>query len=388
MSRTNEQPFRILGGAAAVAGLLLGMAALSTAQKPAPESFEALARAAAAAVESDPERSVTLARKGLELRPEWPEGWFYLGGALYRLKRYPEAVDAFHKGLARDPGNPVGWAILGLSEAELGRSPEALSDIQKGETLGLGSLSMETAVRQKAATILIGQSAFDRAVTQLQPLAQRHVDTPALVALIGLCALTDARRPEEVPPARRPVVMAAGRALWAAIGRQPPKETEENFRQLVAAYPKEPGVHYAYGLFLLNGPSQESALPEFQKETAANPSHWPSLLSISYLETKQDHPELGLRAAEKARQSAPDAYRWLCDAEMGRALLAMDQPEKAVPLFEESARLKADNARTHFYLAKAYRKVGRKADAEKQDAEFMRLGAEQDPAAFPGSAPQ
>ena len=57
---------------------------------------------------------------------------------------------------------------------------------------------------------------------------------------------------------------------------------------------------------------------------------------------------------------------------MGRALLAKDQPEKAVPYFEESVKLQPDNAQTHFYLEQAYRRVGRKSDAQRERAEFVR----------------
>jgi predicted Zn-dependent protease len=88
--------------------------------------------------------------------------------------------------------------------------------------------------------------------------------------------------------------------------------------------------------------------------------------------------------AERARKFAPANYFWLCNAEMGRALLAKDQPDKAVPLLEESVRLQPDNAQTHFYLEQAYRRVGRKSDAQRERAEFVRLKSQQDPLALPG----
>ena len=70
---------------------------------------------------------------------------------------------------------------------------------------------------------------------------------------------------------------------------------------------------------------------------------------------------------------------------MGRALLAKDQPEKAVPLFERAVKLEPDNAQTHFYLEQSYRRIGRKSDAEREKAEFMRLKAQQDPQSLPGN---
>jgi predicted Zn-dependent protease len=185
-----------------------------------------------------------------------------------------------------------------------------------------------------------------------------------------------------LPENKRKVVAMAGKAMWAAPSQRP-KDAEEGFQQLLAAYPSEPGVHYAFGLYLMDN-DQRAALEEFQKELRAYPTHWPALLVTAFLETREGAPDLAMQLAERARKLAPASYFWLCDAEIGRALLATDQPEKAVPLFEESVKLQPDNAQTHFYLEQAYRRVGRKSDAQRERAEFVRLKAQQDPLALPG----
>ena len=71
---------------ALLAGILLAQA----------QSFEDLARRAEAAVDSDPAQAASLFKEALHQRPSWPEGWFYLGGALYRLDRYAEASEGFN----------------------------------------------------------------------------------------------------------------------------------------------------------------------------------------------------------------------------------------------------------------------------------------------------
>ena len=363
--------------------LLLTGAAL-WAQTPAPESFDDLARAAEAVLDSDPARAAVLYQKALALRPAWPEGLFYFGGALYRLGRFQDSLDAFQKGAQLSPNNGPAWAFQGLCEYELDHFEKALTAIGKGEQLGLGSnAAFESVVRQRAALILIRASLFDKAIAQLQPLAKLHDNSPAVVEAVGLCALAIAQMPSELSPARRAVVDMAGQALWAATSQRA-QDAAEAFGQLLKTYPNEPGVHYAYGLFLMEA-DQAAALAEFQKEIAANPKHWPSLLVSAFLETRQGTPKLAMRSAEQASHLVAPAYRWLCDAEMGRALLSMDQPAKAIPLFEESVRLEPDNAQTHFYLEQAYRLVGRKSDAQKEKAEFVRLKAQQDPKSLPGN---
>jgi tetratricopeptide (TPR) repeat protein len=359
---------------------LIAPAAFS--QTPVAPDFNDLSRRAEAALDTKPAEAADLYREALNMQPSWPEGWFYLGGALYRLNRHTEALESFEKGITLAPGNGAAWAFKGLCEYELARYDNAISDIGKGEQLGLGAnAGFETAVRQRAALILIRASLFDKAIAQLQPLTKFHEDPPAVVEAIGLCALAIPHLPSELPEARRKVVNMAGKAMWAATSQRP-KEAEAGFAELLATYPKEPGVHYAHGLFLMES-DQAGALAEYQKELALNPAHWPSLLVSAFLQTRQGTPELAIQSAQQAEKLAPAGYRWLCRAEMGRALLAMDQAEKATPLFEQSVKLEPENASTHFYLEQAYRRSGRKADAQKEKAEYVRLKAKEDPLSLP-----
>jgi tetratricopeptide (TPR) repeat protein len=346
------------------------------------DSFEDLAQRAQAAVDTDPARAASLFKQALDQKPAWPEGWFYLGGVLYRLDRYSEARDAFNKGIELSPRNGVAWGFLGLAEYELGNIDNARMAIDKGEKLGLGpNTGFEAAVRQRAAMILLRASLFDQAMSQLQPLSKSQENSPAVVEAVGLCSLAIASDPKTLTESRRKVVDLAGKAMWAAISQRP-KDAKEGFDQLLATYPNEPGVHYAAGLFLMDS-DQHSALGEFEKELRGNPDHWPTLLVAAFLETRQGTPDVALQMAERAFKFAPAGYFWLCDAEMGRALLAKDQPEKAVPLFEHAVKLQPDNAQTHFYLEQAYRRVGRKADALRERDEFTRLKALQDPQSLP-----
>jgi tetratricopeptide (TPR) repeat protein len=358
--------------------LLAGLAAAQT------DTFEDLAQRAEAALDSDPARAATLFKQALDQRASWPEGWFYLGGALYRLDRYAEARDAFNKGIDLSPRNGVAWGFLGLAEYELGHIDAARTAIDKGEKLGLGpNAGFETAVRQRAAMILIASSLFDQAMSQLQPLAKRPENSSAVLQAVGLCSLAISTDPSKLTESRRKVVDMAGKAMWAAISQRP-KDAREGFDELLATYPNEPGVHYAAGLFLMDS-DQHSALTEFEKEIHANPDHWPTLLVAAFLKTRQGTPDVAMQMAEKARKLAPASYYWLCDAEMGRALLAKDQAEKAVPLFERAVKLQPENAQTHFYLEQAYRRVGRKSDAQRERDEFVRLKAQQDPNSLPGA---
>ena len=125
---------------------VLFWAAPATRAQSSPQAqFEDLARRAQAALDSRPEESAKLYKEALAIRPEWAEGWLYLGGALYQLNRFAEATDALRKGLELAPGIGNAWALLGLTEVQLEDQDQALADIRKGESLGLGPLRLADA---------------------------------------------------------------------------------------------------------------------------------------------------------------------------------------------------------------------------------------------------
>jgi tetratricopeptide (TPR) repeat protein len=355
-----------------------------TAQTP---SFEDLVRRAQAALDSRPAEAAGLYRQALGIRPTWAEGWFYLGAALYQTDRYAEASDAFRKGLELSPKVGSGWAFLGLCEAELDNIDQALSDIGKGLELGVGdNWPFQVAVRVKAAQLYIRSASFDQALAQLHPLALHGENSPGLVDTMGLCALGIPAALSEIPPQRRAVVELAGKAAWA-LADQRPAEALAAYRQLLEKYPNEPGVHYAYGLYLMET-DLAGALAEFQREVRNNPKHWPTLILLGSLQTRQGAAEAAIQTLRLALKTVPAKQRWLCHAELGQAYVAADKVDAAIPEFEAAVRLKPMNAPMHYLLLQAYRRAGRQEDAEKQAAEFRKLKVKEDPLGVPGLLPE
>ena len=166
------------------------MACCLYAQTPAREQFDDLSRRAQAALDGHPDEAIQLYKQALAIRPDWAEGHLYMGGALYQLGRYAEATDALRKGLDLAPVFANGWALLGLSESQLDDADQALADIRKGEEMGLGgNVPFETAVRVRAAQLLIRSSAYDEALEQLHPLRKYPNEPQAVEETMGLCAL-------------------------------------------------------------------------------------------------------------------------------------------------------------------------------------------------------
>src|SRR5579871_1319620 len=82
--------------------------------------FAELARQAGAAREADRvQQAIDLYQQALQVKPDWPEGWFYLGTLFYDSDRYADAQPAFAHYVQLED-RPAGWAFLGLCEFETG----------------------------------------------------------------------------------------------------------------------------------------------------------------------------------------------------------------------------------------------------------------------------
>ncbi len=339
------------------------------------ESFDALAGRASAALRTDPRQAIPLYRQALALKPDWAEGWFDLGGGLYQMDQLPEAEQAFRKAAALAPGNGAVWGFLGLCESRLGKYGGALTDFHKGEAAGLpDNLPFLSAVHNEAALIYLRSHDYSGSIEELRVLAKAGDKSPGTVHGLGVTALGMPYLPPEIPKEKMPLVDLAGRAalaFYAGTG----DEGAPLFKQLVAQYPKEPGVHYFIGISLLER-DPNASLAEFRKELAISPSHVPARQQIAMLEIKTGDAKSAALMAREALQLQPSNA--LSHAILGRAYEHMGRRQEATSEFETAVKLAPDNPELHFSLGQNYRRMGRTADADKQITEFKRLKSVQD----------
>jgi predicted Zn-dependent protease len=198
---------------------------------------------------------------------------------------------------------------------------------------------------------------------------------------MGLCALALPHTMAELTEEQRVVVRLTGKAAWGLVSQRP-EESNAAYLQLLAQYPKAPGVHYAHSLYLIET-DLDAALAELEIEVKNTPTHWPALILMSTLRIRQGTPDLALESLRQALKVTPARYLWVCHAEMGRAYLTSGEAAAAVSELEIAVRLQPGNAQVHYLMAQAYRRAGKKEDAQKQTLEFEKLKAQQDPAAVP-----
>ncbi len=338
-----------------------------------PEAFGDLSRRAAAARDSGRlDEASALYREALRLRPRWAEGLWYLGTLAYEGDRFAECRDVFRKLLALQPNAASAWALRGLCEFQLKEHEAARQHLEKALASGpLESEAMARVVAFHRALLSIRDAAFDLAIAPLTELLRTEAETPELVAACGLVLLRRAQLPEEVPPAEKALVVAAGRAYCRHLARDTTKAREQ-FGLLLEQYPRERHVHYGWGLSLAQQGSAE-AIDEFRREIELHPDHVLAHVELAFNLLTRGQAAEALAPAAEAVKLAPGLFA--ARLVLGRALAATGDTQKGIAELEAAVALAPDIPEVHLALGRAYAQAGRKADADRASATFRKLDA-------------
>ena len=347
------------------------------------EGFEALARRAGEARDAGrASDALVLYRKAVEARVDWDEGWWYLGVLLYESRRCEEAEPAFARFLELKPQAGAGWAIRGVCAYDQGNYPQATDWIQKGLNLGLGAnAELQRVATARLAFALVKIGRFELAIEPLTMLSLHSPDEPGLVEATGLALLRLPCLPSEVPADRRDLVHMLGRAGSDHFGRRR-DEAAKLYEELVAKYPDEPRVRYAYGVFLVES-GDDKGFAELRRAGELDPDDVMTHLELAFeLLGHGDNAE-AKEHATKAVARAPSLFA--AHNALGRALVELGELDAGIRELEEAMRLAPESAETHFALARAYARAGRTEDAERERAAFTQL--EERRRAVPAGAP-
>jgi tetratricopeptide (TPR) repeat protein len=311
--------------------------------------------------------------QALRLRPKWAEGWWYVGAILYEKDRYAEARDALRNVVELDPKRGAAWGLLGLCEFQTREYERAGGSMLRGRALGFdGNKELAAVVTYHAALLYIRFEQFEVGFDALTEFVRVGNEGTKVIEAFGLALMRMPYLPGELPPDRREQVMLAGRAGYDMAARRM-DQARAAFDQLLARYPNEPNVHYAFGVYLLNQDA-DAAMKEFRRELEISPQHFPAMTQMAFEYLKRDEFETALPLAEKAVQLAPKMFA--ARNVLGRVLLEQGQIERAIKELEEGARLAPNSPEMHYALGRAYRRAGREADAKREVALFQKLQEE------------
>lgn len=326
--------------------------------------------------ENHDEDAIRLCRQGLTLHPEWDDGLWYLGTIFYAQESYREARDQLRHYLARNPQKGTGWALVGMSDYKLREYAHAGEDLQRALALGFqGRQDIAGPAYYYSALLFTRESRFDESAAYLYHLrrgdAGLHVEATLDVPM-GLNALRYAMLPEELPPDRVDLARQVGTAVFARYEERR-DEARTILSRLVKEYPDEEGVHFQYGLILLEDRAAEG-VDEMKRALELSPSDPEPRLSLAqyYLDRNQ-FDQAGVYADAI---TASDPASMPAHLLKGQIAEASGQASTAITEFETARKLAPTNNRVLWDLARAYNKAGRKAEAAEVVKELEKLGPE------------
>jgi tetratricopeptide (TPR) repeat protein len=134
---------------------------------------------------------------------------------------------------------------------------------------------------------------------------------------------------------------------------------------------REPvGVHYALGTLYARTGKYDEAAAEFQQELKISPSDPLALWRLGELALRTD-PLQARSYLERAVEFNPAFPQ--ASLAYGRALARLGEPAKAIDQFHMVARLAPEEHTVHYHLFKAYKQLGRSADAKQELARFQEM---------------
>jgi tetratricopeptide (TPR) repeat protein len=320
--------------------------------------------------------AVDLYSRAVKLRPDWAQGWWAIGMIEYQRDHYPACRDALTRMVALDAPAAPGWALLGLCEFSTKQYDASFDHLKKAHML--------VSVRQAGgelldmadyhlAMLLTRQGAFEVAQEVLVKVALQVRSNPDMMFAAGLTGLRMPVLPSDVPMNQREVVTMAGKAFWD-LATQPPAEAEEDFRALVAKYPKFPNVHYFYGTYLA-ARHPEQCVPEFLEELRITPDSVPARVQLALRYTVEEKLEEAVKMAREAVALSPDSVG--AQLALADTLRAQGNDEAALAAFLQAKKLDPVSPKIRLFLVNVYRALGRIEDMRREQSEYERLKAEQ-----------
>jgi len=316
------------------------------------ESFQTLAGAAAAAREAGKvDEAIRDYGQAVALRPDWAEGWWYLGTLQYDRDHYPEAIPALRKLVQLSPNLWAGWAFLGLSEFETKDYSNALPDLEKAQSIGIGDDAELSRVSAYHLALLLNRNGqFERATALLLSISGQGELPPQIKSALGIALLRIPLLPDQIDPSRDAFLQAAGEA--AAAAAKDPAQGVEILGKLVNEHPETPFLHYAYGRLLSTYGRTEDALAAQQREAKISPESVVVQMQIATLQLALHQFPEGLRSAQQAVALASDSSA--AHGLLGKALEANGKRQQATAETQKAATLLPEKPRVDDQTAKLY----------------------------------
>jgi tetratricopeptide (TPR) repeat protein len=364
-------PSRAVG----VAALFVAMSSVTllpaqTRSTPNEARVDALyAEARAAQARGDRAQAAAKYESIIEIAPRLAAAYNNLGALYIDQGQYGKAADVLEKGLKIDPSTPSASALLGIARYHMGEYPEARRRLETA----LRANPQDDHARLVLANDLIKLAEWEAAAEHLQRLAHRQPRDQEAWYLLGTVYMRLSEqalaRLREIDPDSALVHQVSGEVM----------ESMKNYDGALAEYkkaieraPQRPGVHYRLGNLYWTTTQWDAAAEQFRSELANDAGNCLAQWKLGNLLLEQNlRPEEALGEIDRALAICPNLVQARVDR--GRASLKLSRYDDAVRDLRIAATASPEEPSIHFFLAQAYRALGRAQDARAEMQAFAKL---------------
>lgn len=317
------------------------------------------------------DEATRLYSKALAVRPQWADGWWKLGTLEYDQDRYSKATEAFRRLIRLQSSNGTAHAMLGLCEFQLGHDAASLKHLLTAEKFGIvKDTQLRNVTLYHLGVLQLRARRFGDAQETLHQLAKERIRSRELIVALGQAALLmNPRDPAAGNPESANVIERVGQAEALSAAKEF-DSAKQIYKELAEKVPDYPNLHFAYGRMLLEAHETDGAVEQFKRELERDPKNVNSMLEIASVRYQVDSQD-GLKYAEEAVKLAPGMP--FAHYLLGILRLDTGNAAGAIPELEIARRSFPKQSKIYFSLGNAYARAGRKADAARARAEFLRL---------------
>lgn len=276
-----------------------------------------------------------------------------LGGVLLRENRFGEAAELFGALTDKRPHHPTALYGAALATFNAGRVTQAEPLAQRAVEAALAAAQRSTANRAG------NEQAADALVLLAVVLAVRG-DTAG--------TLKSVKEAVRLAPDNFDAQLALGRALF---GAGDDAGAARAFRAAVALRPTDATALFFLATALEHGGDMDAALATYRELIARKPDTADGHLGLGVLLLKRGEMNEGIRALQRTLEINPNLYE--ARITLGRTLVAQGRATEAIEHLRRAAELAPANPEPHYQLSIAYRRLGRKEEAEAESVIVKRI---------------
>jgi tetratricopeptide (TPR) repeat protein len=317
-----------------------------------------------------------------ELSPDTAEVHARLGLIYFQQREFGRAVPTLRRALKLKPALPKVDVLLAMSLAELGHFKEALLGLQKALRQ-----SSDAPLRRMGGLQLLraytGLQQDDQAVEVALELSRLFPDDPEVLyhagRLFANYAYLQTMKLRDVAPDSVWLHQATGEAYESQGAYD---AAVRKYRQVLALDPRRPGLHFRAGRALLARAQQpgaaeqaertrQEAAQEFEAELRLDPTNASAAYELGEMRRRAGDLEGARGLFERALEHYPDFAQ--ARVALGRVLIALGAPERALPHLQHAVSLDAEDDVGLYQLSVAHGRLGNAAEQRAALDRFQRL---------------